>query len=50
MLLLRRLQAELGVAYLFITHDLTVISELSHRVLVMYLGRIIEEGPTQVRT
>lgn len=46
-LLLRRLQAELNVAYLFITHDLTVISELSHRILVMYLGRIIEQGPTR---
>lgn len=46
-LLLRRLQAELGMAYLFITHDLTVIGELSHRILVMYLGRIIEQGPTR---
>ncbi len=46
-LLLRKLQAELGMAYLFITHDLTVIGELSHRILVMYLGRIIEQGPTR---
>ena len=46
-LLLRKLQRELGMAYLFITHDLTVIAELSHRVVVMYLGRIIEEGPTK---
>jgi oligopeptide/dipeptide ABC transporter ATP-binding protein len=46
-LLLRKLQTELAMAYLFITHDLTAISELSHRTLVMYLGRIIEQGPTR---
>lgn len=45
-LLLKRLQKELGVAYLFISHDLVVIAQLSHRIAVMYLGRIIEEGPT----
>jgi oligopeptide/dipeptide ABC transporter ATP-binding protein len=44
-LLLKKLQAELGMAYLFISHDLTVIGELSHKVVVMYLGRVIEEGP-----
>jgi len=46
-LLLKRLQKELGVAYLFISHDLVVIAQLSHRIAVMYLGRIIEEGPTK---
>ena len=45
--LLKRLQEELGVAYLFITHDLVVIAQLSHRINVMYLGRIVEEGPAQ---
>ena len=45
-LLLKRLQKELGVSYLFISHDLVVIAQLSHRIAVMYLGRIIEEGST----
>ena len=45
--LLRGLQAELGVAYLFITHDLSVVSYFADRVAVMYLGRIVEEGPAE---
>jgi len=43
--LLRELQSRLGLAYLFITHNLALVDYLAHEVAVMYLGRIVERGP-----
>lgn len=45
--LLVELQQSLGLAYLFITHDLGVVRYLAHRVAVMYLGHIVEEATTE---
>ena len=45
--LMRRLQDELGVAYLFIAHDLSVVRHVSNDIAVMYLGRIVEQGPAE---
>lgn len=44
--LLKALQDEMGLAYLFITHNLAVVEYLAHEVCVMYLGRIVERGTT----
>ncbi len=42
--LLKQLQRDLGLSYLFITHNLAVVEYLAHEVAVMYLGRIVEQG------
>jgi ABC-type dipeptide/oligopeptide/nickel transport system ATPase component len=45
--LFMELQERLGLALVFITHDLRLVRHMTHRVAVMYLGRVVETGPTQ---
>jgi peptide/nickel transport system ATP-binding protein len=45
--LLKNLQRELGLAMLFITHDLSVLVEVSDRLAIMYAGKIVEQGPSR---
>ncbi|MGY6411045.1 MAG: ABC transporter ATP-binding protein [Alkalilacustris sp.] len=45
--LMRALQDEMGLTYLFISHDLSVVRHMSDRIAVMYLGRIVEEADTE---
>jgi peptide/nickel transport system permease protein len=45
--LLNRLREELGFAMLFVSHDLALVAEISHRIAVMYAGQIVEQGRTR---
>jgi oligopeptide transport system ATP-binding protein len=46
--LLRDLQARLGLSYLFIAHDLAAVAHMSHEIVVMYLGKIVESGDARM--
>lgn len=45
--LFMKLREDLGLAYLFISHDLGVVEHISDRIVIMYLGRVVEAGPTE---
>lgn len=47
-LLLKSIQKETGMSILFISHDLTLVSEIADRILVMYQGKIVEQGNTEI--
>jgi peptide/nickel transport system ATP-binding protein len=44
---MRRLQADMGMSMLFITHNLGVVAEIAHEVVVMYAGRVVEQAPAE---
>jgi peptide/nickel transport system ATP-binding protein len=48
--LLQDLQRHLGLSYIFIGHDLATVRHISHRILVMYLGQVVESGPAEAIT
>ena len=48
LLLLKALQTKFRLSYLLISHDLRVIADLSHKVMVLYQGRVVERGATHV--
>ncbi len=45
--LLKKLQDDLGLAYLFVSHDLNVVRHISHEIAVIYMGQIVEQAPTE---